>query len=133
MKNLFNRKSFIKLITLSISILTLITMSFTGSLTPNQSNAQSTNSQPSQIQAEDGSTVSASFYQSSVTYTITSTQNNEYHAQSTTDNTGLFFTQSDLINVNQSSLQLSEGDTILVSFDDYETITSIKLIKGESK
>ena len=91
---------------------------------------QSEHSQPNQIQAEDGSCVSESFYSNQLTYTITSTQNNEYNAQSTTDNTGLFFTQSDLINMNQSSLQLSEGDTILVSFDDYETINSIKLIKG---
>jgi regulatory protein YycI of two-component signal transduction system YycFG len=81
-----------------------------------------------QIQAEDGSCVSESFYSNQSTYTITQASNNEYHAQSTTDQTGLFFTQSDLINVNQSNLNLSIGDSITVSFDDYETISSIQLI-----
>jgi hypothetical protein len=105
MKNLTN------LIKLSLITLTILSISFIlfSSLQPN-------------LQAEQPNQTD------SHTYIITSTQNNEYHAQSTTDNTGLFFTQSDLTNVNQSSMQLSEGDTILVSFDDYETITSIKLI-----
>ncbi|GLI82350.1 hypothetical protein ANABIO32_00360 [Rossellomorea marisflavi] len=61
------------------------------------------------------------------TFTVTNVSNNEYYAE-LPDQSGVFFTQDDLNNVNQSSMQLTVGDKVTVSFEDDETITDIQKV-----
>lgn len=59
--------------------------------------------------------------QETFTYQVTSINNNEYYGQSTTDNTGVFFTSSDL----QADQIIQVNDIINVTFESFDEITSI--------
>ncbi|MGD7047053.1 hypothetical protein FZC83_02230 [Rossellomorea marisflavi] len=103
-----------KLTLITISILTIIILSVSLINKPSTQPKQSASSdQPTQVT------------QSSDTFAVTSVSNNEYYAE-LPDKSGVFFTQDDLNNLNQSDMQLTEGDSITVSFEDDETITDIQ-------
>ncbi|MEW5569631.1 hypothetical protein [Rossellomorea marisflavi] len=101
-----------KLTLITISILTVIILSVSLINKPSTQPTQSASSEQPKA---------------SETFTVTNVSNNEYYAE-LPDQSGVFFTQDDLNNVNQSSMQLTVGDKVTVSFEDDETITDIQKV-----